>query len=304
MSWISKSVSYNTLRVFECAARHLSFTRASRELRSTQSAVSQQVRALEAHLGGALFERIYRGVRLTPAGEELLHAVQDGFSTIDRCVERLRERHQHPHVNILTDFSFAAYWLLPRLPRFRRRHPAIDVRLVANQGVLDWRTQEIDVAIVFCNAATLAGGVPALFREEVFPVASPTLMASLGQGVTPAALTPRLTLTAEQGQSWLDWLGFDVAHGIGPRGGDDGELTFNNYTLLLQAAIAGQGVALGWRELVDDLLDTGLLVGLEHLKVTSDNGYGLVDPQPRAGGEAKSLFMRWVLEEAQAGPLS
>ncbi len=296
MSWIGRTASPNGLRVFEAAARHLSFTAAARELRSTQSAVSQQVRSLEEQLGLLLFERIYRGVRLTEAGQALFVSVQEGFATIDRTIDRLQHRHRHPHVNILTDFSFAAYWLMPRLPRFRERHSHIDVRIVTNQGVLDWRTQEIDVAIVFCDERTLAGGVPQLFREEVLPVCSPGFLRQHGPIASPQRLAelPLLTLTAEQGQSWLDWPRY-FAQLAGIDYLESSELTFNNYTLLIQAAIAGQGIGMGWRGLIDDLLDAGMLVGLPDLQLGSSRGYGLIDAHPEASGEAKRALQEWVL---------
>ena len=111
MSLLGKEASLNSLRVFETSARHLSFTAAARELRSTQSAVSQQIRNLEEQLGFALFERIYRGIKLTKAGHELFAGVQGG-EMIDRTIDRLKHQNNHLHVTILADFSFAAYWLM------------------------------------------------------------------------------------------------------------------------------------------------------------------------------------------------
>ncbi|MCE8021417.1 LysR family transcriptional regulator [Halomonas sp. MCCC 1A11036] len=297
MSQIARSVSPSGLRVFEAAARHLSFTAAARELRSTQSAVSQQVRALEEQLGLPLFERIYRGVRLTEAGHALFVSVQEGFATIDRTIERLQHKHRHPHVNILTDFSFAAYWLMPRLPRFREQHPHIDVRIVTNQGVLDWRAQEVDVAIVFCDERTLAGGVPLLIREEVFPVCSPSFLQRHGpiENLEALSQAPLLALTAEQGQSWLDWPSY-FEQLAGTSYLESPELTFNNYTLLIQAAIAGQGIAMGWHGLVDDLLANGMLVGLKALRLRSPRGYGLIDARSDPPGKAKRALQEWVLE--------
>ncbi|GGX87980.1 transcriptional regulator [Litchfieldella qijiaojingensis] len=296
MSWIARAASPNSLRVFEAAARHLSFTAAARELRSTQSAVSQQIRALEEHLGLPLFERIYRGVKLTEAGHALFVSVQEGFATIDRTIDRLQHKHRHPHVNILTDFSFAAYWLMPRLPRFREQYPHIDVRIVTNQGVLDWRAQEVDIAIVFCDERALASGVPLLFHEDVFPICSPGFLQRYGpiEDLESLSKAPLLTLTADQGQSWLDWPSyFEQLAGI--RYLESSELTFNNYTLLIQAAIAGQGIGMGWHGLVDDMLESGMLVGLHDLRLRSPRGYGLIDARPDSPGEAKQALQEWVL---------
>ncbi|PAU78250.1 LysR family transcriptional regulator [Halomonas salipaludis] len=295
MSLIGRRVSPHGLRVFEAAARHLSFTAAAGELHSTQSAVSQQVRALEEQLGMPLFERIYRGVRLTEAGQALFVSVQEGFATIERTLDRLQRQHRHPQVNILTDFSFAAYWLLPRLPQFRQRHADIDVRIMTHQGGRDWHDQEVDVALLFCDARTLSG-VPRLFDETVMPVCSPAFLDQHGPIDSLARLSelPLMALLSEPGQHWLDWPAYfkalaDMAY-VQPA-----ELTFNNYTLLIQAVIAGQGIGLGWRGLIDDQLASGVLVGLEGMTLSTGGGYGLIDGRG-GGGSARQLFRDWLLE--------
>lgn len=295
MLLLNRTVSPNSLRVFETAARQLNFTAAARELRSTQSAVSQQIRTLEAQLGLPLFERVYRGVRLTEAGQALFVSVQEGFTTIERTLERLQQQHRHPRVNILTDFSFAAYWLMPRLPQFRHLHPHIDVRIMTNQGVLDWKDKEVDVAIVFCDERTLAT-VPRLLPEEVSPVCTPAFLQEHGpfDDFTRLAEAPLLTLMADQGQSWMDWAGyFQQRAGITHL--QTSELTFNNYTLLLQAVIAGQGIGMGWRGLVDGLLESGILVALDPQPFRTQRGYGLIDVQPDIISEAKQALKQWIL---------
>ncbi|GAA0618946.1 choline sulfate utilization transcriptional regulator [Halomonas beimenensis] len=288
-------MSPNGLRVFESAARHLSFTAAAQELRSTQSAVSQQVRGLEEQLGLRLFDRVYRGVRLTEPGQALFASVQEGFATIDRTIDRLQQRHRNPRLTILTDFSMASYWLLPRLPRFRHEHPHIDVRIMTNQGVFDWRGQEVDIAIMLGDRRGQEG-VPRLLDEEVFPVCSPGFLNEYGPILDLARLSelPLLTLTADQGQSWLDWPGYFERLG-GRVHQAPSELIFNNYPLLVQAAIAGQGVALGWRGLVDDLVERGMLVGLEALSLSTPNSYGVIDVQPDDRTPAKQAFQDWLL---------
>ena len=205
MSLVAGKSLQNGLRVFEAAARHLSFTAAAVELRSTQSAVSQQVRALEDALELRLFDRIHRGVRLTEAGQALFVSVQEGFSIIEQTIDRLQQRQQNPHLNILTDFSLAAYWLMPRLPMFRRDHPHIDVRILTSQEILGWRGQEVDVVIKFCDARGMEEALP-LFHEEVFPVCSAGFLEQHGpiQQLSSLADLPLLTLTAGQ-QHWLDW---------------------------------------------------------------------------------------------------
>lgn len=295
MSLTSKHISPNGLRVFESAARHLNFTASARELRSTQSAVSQQVRALEEQLGLKLFDRVYRGVQLTEPGQALFASVQEGFATIEKTIARLQHHHRNPQLNILTDFSLATYWLLPRLPDFRKQHPHIDVRIMTNQGVFDWRRQEADVAIVFGDQRELEG-IPRLLNEEVLPVCGPGFLSQYGPIDDLARLrdVPLLTLTADQGQRWLDWPGYFESLGAPPPLAHS-ELTFNNYPLLVQAAIAGQGVALGWRGLIDDLLGRRMLSGLDHLRLGTTSGYGVIDVHPEDLSPAKRVFLEWVL---------
>lgn len=294
MSVAGKRVSQNGLRVFEAAARHLSFTAAARELRSTQSAVSQQVRALEEELGLRLFDRVYRGVLLTESGHALFASVQEGFSIIEETIERLQHRQHSPHVNILTDFSLAAYWLMPRLPMFRQQHPKIDVRILTSQEVFDWTGQEVDVAIMFCDERGMKNASP-LFQEEVFPVCSAGFLKQYAplEQLSSLAAVPLLTLTADQRQHWLDWPTYFKQMGGTPHG-QSSELDFNNYTLLIQAAIAGQGVALGWRGLVEDMLERGMLVGLKHLSLATPNGYGIIDANPNDNGVGKRTFLDWI----------
>lgn len=294
----NRRISPNSLLVFESAARHLNFTASARELRSTQSAVSQQVRALEEQLGLKLFDRVYRGVQLTEPGKALFDSVQEGFATIEKTIARLQQHHRNPQLSILTDFSLATYWLLPRLPDFRKQHPHIDVRIMTNQGVFDWRRQEVDVAIVFGDRHEL-DGIPRLLNEEVLPVCGPGFLEQYGPIDDLARLSevPLLTLTADQGQRWLDWPAYFESLGA-PSPLAPPELTFNNYPLLVQAAIAGQGVALGWRGLVDDLLDRRMLVGLDHLRLGTDSGYGVIDVHPEDVSPAKRVFLEWVLSNS------
>ncbi|WP_036230301.1 choline sulfate utilization transcriptional regulator [Marinobacterium jannaschii] len=287
-----------SLLIFEAAARHLSFTAAARELGSTQSAVSQQIRGLEQRLELALFRRIYRGVELTEAGSLLYEAVQGGFQQMAVCLERLQKKRRHQHINVATDFAFAAYWLLPRLPRFRRLHPDVDVRIITSQGQYDFLTQDVDVAVVFDRQPPQGMPSQRLFYEEVFPVCSPALLAQLGAVSSHKRLAslPLLKLGADAGQGWQDWHSFFKGRGSQVVASEP-VLTFNNYTLLVQAAIAGQGVGLGWSTLVDDLIDSGVLVGLRDFSLRSDGGYFIAEPKPNELRESKQQFIDWLLSE-------
>ncbi len=293
--------SVQSLLIFEAAARKLSFTAAARELGSTQSAVSQQIRGLERQLGLTLFRRVYRGVTLTDEGLQLFEAVQSGFQQMAVCLDSLQKTRQHPQINVATDFAFAAYWLLPRLADFRSQHPDVDVRIITSQGQYDFTAQDVDVAIIFASQHPV--GLPAqrLFHEAVFPVCSPALIEKHGPINSHKALAalPLLKLGADAGQGWLDWPGLFKGRRSTVVAGEP-VLTFNNYTLLIQAAIAGQGVGLGWQTLVDDLLANGLLAALPQFSLVSEGGYFVVEPRPAEQLAAKQAFIDWVLAAQKA----
>ena len=293
MAKIGHHVSPNLLRVFEVAARHRAFTHAAQELRSTQSAVSQQIRALEEALGVTLFKRVHRGVRLTEAGERLFSSVQEGFAVIEKSLNDIQQLTPSPTLNILTDFAFASAWLMPNLPEFRRLHPSIDVHCMTNQGVLDHSMQNIDVALLFCGGDDSR---PRLLRERVFPVCSPEFLERHGpiENLQRLSHLPLLTLTAEQGQAWMDWSAYFMAQGI-KHGAGQRDLVMNNYPLLLQAAAAGQGVALGWEGLCDEALASGRLVALRNFCHDTQNGYTLIEVDPSEHPQAKQALVDWII---------
>ncbi len=287
-----------SLLIFEAAARHRSFTGAAQELKSTQSAVSQQMKGLESYLGLTLFRRIYRGVELTEEGIHLYNAVQGGFQQIATCLEKIQKTRLHQIINVATDFAFAAYWLLPRLPRFRELHSEIDVRIITSQGQYSFSGQNVDVAIVFDGPQPTHPYAFKLFNEKVFPICSPALLQEYNPIPSHKKLAsmPLLKLGADAGQGWLDWNSYFQGRRSQVIPGDP-VLTFNNYTLLIQAAIAGQGVGLGWSTLIDDLIDKKVLVGLQEFSLSSESGYYVVEPQPSERLNAKQHFMDWLLAE-------
>ncbi|WP_443630168.1 LysR substrate-binding domain-containing protein [Candidatus Njordibacter sp. Uisw_056] len=290
--------SAQSLLIFEVAARHLNFTAAAKELGSTQSAVSQQIRGLEQQLELQLFKRIYRGVVLTDTGEQLYEAVESGFGQMTSCLERLQKTRSRQCINVATDFAFAAFWLLPRLPRFRELHPEVEVRIVTSQDQLDFTAQDTDISIVF------AKGKPSNYRSHllsigtVFPVCSPSLLAQYGpiESHKKLATLPLLKLGDDGGHGWLNWRGFfnQRRSQVIP---SEPVLTFNNYTLLVQAAIAGQGVGIGWGALVGDLVESGMLTALSAFSLTSDWDYYLVEANAQDMLPAKRHFVDWLLTE-------
>lgn len=284
---------------FEAAARSLSFTRAATELFLTQSAVSRQIQQLEADLGCALFERHHRSLVLTDAGRIMQRAVSD-------CLERLRDatasvRATRPmrQVAITTTPGFASLWLIPRLARFTASHPSVDVRISATMEVLDLERSGIDVSV---RLSLISHGVGrTLFEETVLPVCAPQLLKNRTLPLKkPADLANHTLLATDmpQGQPLtIDWEPWFKVMGL-PEIRMKNTLRFSQYSDVVAAALAGQGVAIGRLPLLDEMLRDGRLVA-PFSGAASRFGY-FVNLAPRAAGNADAQdFVRWLMAEAE-----
>lgn len=288
--------------VFESAARLASFTAAARELGSTQPAVSQRIVQLEVELGAPLFERGHRGVTLTPEGQRLYEAVRQSMATIRDAVADIRAARAKGALTIVTDAGFATYWLVPRLMDLRRLLPDINVKVVTSQLAFDPRRDHADVAIAFGDGDWSPCTATRLFQEEVIPVCSPKFRDAHSFIATPADLyaLPLLHVQPAEPERWLGWNGWFAAHGL-PAPPDQHGSTFNSYALVMNAALMHQGVALGWRPLVDELIASGQLVALFDEPVTTTRGYFLVCPPARPETPAAPAFRRWLFAACAAG---
>ncbi|WP_449124607.1 choline sulfate utilization transcriptional regulator [Pseudomonas viridiflava] len=291
-------LSLDLLRSFEAAARLRSFTAAAIELGTTQPAVSQQIKRLEEQLVTRLFDRIYRGIELTEAGEVLFSHVQTGLQSIESGLVAITDQRQHEVLQVATDFAFASYWLMPRLQRFHKLNPDVDVSLVTSERTHSMLRPDIDVAVLFGDGRFKQGESHWLFSEEVFPVCSPQLTAGRALPLPNDTLRefPLLHLRGESNNNWFDWGGVFRALDI-PQSPAPGQLRFDNYTLLIQAAIGGQGVAIGWRHLVDDLLEQGLLCRPIAASAVSGYGYYVVLPQRKRRVQIVQQFVDWLASE-------
>ncbi|VVO99230.1 choline sulfate utilization transcriptional regulator [Pseudomonas fluorescens] len=291
-------LSLDLLRAFEAAARQRSFTAAANELGTTQPAISQQIKRLEEQLATRLFDRIYRGIELTEAGMILFEQVQLGLQNIEAGLSAISAQHQHEVLQVATDFAFAAYWLMPRLHRFHAANPQVDVSLVTSERSHNMLRTDIDVAVLFGDGRFKQGEGRWLFSEEVFPVCSPQLLDGRALPLPAQSLLelPLLHLRGENSSNWFDWSGVFRELGI-TSAPAPGQLRFDNYTLLIQAAIGGQGVAIGWRHLVDNLLAQGLLCRPIAETVMSRLGYYVVVPQRKRRGALIQQFVDWLMEE-------
>src|SRR5215212_2762575 len=174
------------LLAFEAAARHRSFGSAAAALGTSQPAISQRIAHLEASLGVPLFKRLPRGVQLTPEGAVFLAGLNEGLGLIEAALAEMRQHRSDGHLTVATDFGFAAFWLVPRLPSLRCAAPGLDVRVVTSQTELDMTREPIDVAIVFGSGHWPGCVAELVVREAVLPVCAPGLLAG-----RPAPKAPR-----------------------------------------------------------------------------------------------------------------
>lgn len=292
--------SLDMVRGFEAAARHLSFTKAGDELALTQSAISRQIKALEDALGAPLFVRMNRRLELTEDGRIFARAVSEALGLVDSAAREIASRSAREPVTVTTTMSFASLWLVPRLASFRQRHPDIDVRIVADDAVLDARAHRIDLAIRFCAPGAAPAGAIALFDESVVPVCSPRLLEDPGRPLRePADLERHVLLalaTVRSEFSWLDWAPWFVALGV-PTLRPAGILSFSNYSQMIQAAIDGAGVALARLPLLERSIERGELVAPFGQRQALSRQYYLVETS--RGGNARIDALRlWLLDEA------
>ena len=256
-------LSLDLLKGFEAAARHLSFTHAARELSLTQSAVSREIKKLEDQLGEPLFTRINRGLRLTDAGQVLYRAVGEALALIDEATDRLAASGGGEMLTVTTSVPLTSMWLVPKLRRFVRLHPEVDVRSVAADQRLDLERERLDIAIRWAPPGSSVPGGERLFDIEIFPVCSPALARDRSRPLkTPADLTNHVLLDLETvttrgpWSDWGPWLDAMTLADLRPAG----TLRFSHYDLVVQAAIEGSGVAIGRNPHNTRHLREGLLI--------------------------------------------
>ena len=285
------------LRAFEAAGRHLSFTKAADELHVTQAAVSHQVKSLEEHLGLRLFRRLNRTLLLTDAGQLYLPPLTDAFECIDRATHRLRRQLDRARLTVSVLPSFAAGWLVPRLGRFRQRCPDVDLRIDPTAALTDFRRGDVDLGIRYGRGRYPGLRADWLMREEFYPVCSPRLLEGTVPLRDPADLVHHTLLHDEATVDWRTWLLAAGVEGVDAERG----ITVTDSSMLLRAAIAGQGVALARSVLADDEIASGRLVRPFDVDVPAEFAYYLAYPEESAGRTDVAAFREWILEEARAG---
>lgn len=293
--------SLDLLRGFEAAARNLSFTRAAEELFITQSAVSRQVKTIEDHLGVALFARRHRALLLTEAGHELHRATAQALRQLADAAARIRERAGGRTLTVTATIGFASLWLIPRLADFRSERPDIDIRISANNKMLDLEREGLEMAVRYCTPKAAPEGATKLFGEVVLPVCSPKLVTRTAPLAAPGDLRHHVLLHYERPDgvtpwlSWTVWLETMQLAGLKPAG----SLRFSQYDQTIQAAIDGQGVALGTSPLVRQLIRQGRLIAPLEKKFESSRAYYLVISADAAGRPEVKDFAAWLVRQAK-----
>jgi DNA-binding transcriptional LysR family regulator len=285
---------------FETAARLLSFTKAAEELCLTQSAVSRQIRALEDALGVALFVRRPRCLALTEEGRALYRTAGEILERLQETANRLRAAGSVPHLTVTTTGGFASLWLIPRLRVFTALHPEVDVRISATYATVDLERGGVDVAVRYCNPHDAPEGAIRLFGEELFPVCAPCLLTGGTHPLRrPAHLAKHVLLHMDHANGNLDWDTWLAAQGhAGLR--PAGSIRFDTYEQMIQAAVGGQGVAMGIGRLVQGLMAAGQLVAPFGEGTTGQRAYFILRSALTREQPQVLAFVDWLMAEARA----
>jgi LysR family glycine cleavage system transcriptional activator len=297
-----RTPSLDALRIFVVAARHLSFTEAADALHLTQSAISHRIRGLEDALGVLLFRRLTRRLELTAQGRVLAHRIEQAIREIDRSIVELarREEDDAGPLTVTMSPAVASHWLIPRLPHIRRRHPDLDVQVIADHQPLDLRTRGIDLAIRFCRAPESIYAVTRLMGDRVIPVCAPGLLEQRGpvDSIDALLALPLLddwsSRTRESGSGWRAWLDYHGRPDASCRPGQQ----FSDAGMLIDAAALGLGVALARLSLAADRLASGTLVAALPLTAPTTFSYHLLCLPELFDRPKIALFRRLLIEQA------
>jgi LysR family glycine cleavage system transcriptional activator len=284
----------NPLRTFEAAARHGSFTRAAEELHVSQSAVSRQILVLEDYLGLQLFKRDARGTRLTRAGEQYFAEIGPAFQLLANATERLPRASTATPLKIRVYATFAAKWLMRRLPHFQKQCPDIPVRISTAVAPVDFARDQVDAAIQLGRGNWPGGEAIFLFADEIAPVCSPKLIA---QPLASAAALKdyRLLHSHYRRSDWPDWLA-----AVGAQlPAEDEPMSFPSSLLTYQAAVDGLGIAMGQLPLLEEELQGGALMRPLPQSLRRDLAYYLVLPRDMRADARLQRFRDWLLAESR-----
>ncbi len=290
--------SLDLVRGFVAVGRRMSISLAAQDLCLTQSAVSKQIHALEEQLGVKLLVRGHRSISFTTEGERLFRSADGAVQQLQDVMGGIRQAGEQRPVTLSASIGMTGLWLLPRLAHVQKLHPGVDVRVSSNNRLADLRNEGIDLAIRYTTPALAPAGALRLFGETVAPVAHPSL--GLKSLRSAGAVSGLCLLAFEDPQhpwlQWSDWLASVGWADAKPQA----VLHFNQYDQLIQAALAGQGVALGRLELIQPLLDEKRLVRVAAPEPVQSSGhaYWLIQAEDAPREEVRHVAA-WLAAEAR-----
>jgi LysR family glycine cleavage system transcriptional activator len=287
----------NPMRAFEAAARHRSYTLAAAEMHVSQVAVSRQVKVLEDYLEVRLFDRTHRRLVLTAEGQQLFVTVARALNDIAHTTSLISLRWRKDVLLIQAYTTFAQRWLIPKIARFQKRHPNIELRLSASTQPVNFDQQNVDGAIRAGNGEWPGMAADHLVALDLLPVASPALLAEGLPLKTPDDLRQHTLLhSLSRPGDWDMWLAAAGASDVMDR---QRSMKFENSVMAYEAALRGVGVAIAVRALVEQDLASGALVAPLAATHRIADGYYLVRPQTRSPSKAFEAFRLWLLEESE-----
>lgn len=294
-----------SLRAFDAAARHLSFTRAAEDMGVTPAAISNQIKDMEEQLGFDLFIRTSRSMRLTREGEILHVAATESLETLAKALHRIKRLENRNQIRVSSTPSVAAKWLVPRLDGFLSAFPSADVRIDVSNTLVDFDRDDVDVAIRFGAGKYPGLRADLLFQDSLSPVCSPSLITKERPLEVPKDLLRHTLIHLDwqaSGSPWPNWRMWMQAAGI-KEFDDKRGLHFGQTSLTIQAAIDGQGVALGDSNLVADDLAAGRLVKPFELSLKAPDAFSYFVITRLNTGDAPLVdaFRDWCLAEAEIG---
>ena len=286
----------NSLKCFEAAGRLLSFTRAAQELNVTQAAVSHQIKVIEEDLGVSLFIRYPRKLVLTEQGKALLPELIEAFDKISSAVGALRTGEQdNSMISVRLAPSFAAKWLSPKLKDFWFQYPKIDLCLFHSHPAVNFEQEQIDIAVTYGKGDWPGVVAERLLSLDFFPVCPPSFMDNDKPLSDINNLRYYTLLHDANYECWNDWLKHAGVKDINANKGT----TIDDTNVLIQAAVDGQGIALGSTTFVEDLLESGRLVRPFDISLSNNFAYYVVYPAAHLKNPAVKAFKDWLLSLAE-----
>ena len=287
--------SLTSLRAFEAAGRHLSFTRAAEELGVTQAAVSQQIKGLESHLDAHLFRRIARGLELTNAGATLLAAVTKALDDVQNAVVDIAADQSMTPLSIRLPPTFAAKWMLPRLESFRQEYPDIDLLINHSNDPVDFGKESVDIAVTYGNGSWPDVVAYPILALDFFPVCAPSCIRDDKPLNSAQALKHYTLLHDASYDNWERWLSLAGVEKLNARRGT----ILDDTNVLIQAALNGQGVAMCSSTFVADHLESGRLMRPFKLTLEMTDAYYCVCPEQHLGETPIRAFQQWIRGQSQ-----